>query len=314
MRKKIVSLSILLLGFNVLIWFLLLIASHAHPLLLGLGALAYSFGLRHALDADHIAAIDNTTRKLIQDGQKPITVGFFFSLGHSTIVIALSVLIILSTSFIQHNLPLFKETGSFIGALISSLFLFIVGLINLGAFIQLLTHKNHEHTQHSRGILTKIFKPFIKIVNKSWQMFFVGLLFGLGFDTATEIGLLSISATTAGQGIPFWSVILLPLAFMAGMTLIDTLDGILMLEAYRWAYIKPLRKRYYNMIITLISAIAALTIGAIQALHLIGTNTLDLTNWGYYLIVIFLALWAVSFVVYKKVIYLQNTQKTRKTG
>lgn len=219
----------------------------------GLILLAFGLGLRHAVDADHIAAIDNVTRKLMAEGKKPLFVGFFFALGHSAVVILLSGAIALSSSLVQ-SLPFLKQTGSIIGLTISSVFLIIIGIVNLLAL------RDIKNTT-PKGFMSKLLKPLTKIVTKSPQMFYIGFLFGLGFDTATEIGLLSISAATAISGIPFWEIMLLPLAFTAGMTLIDTLNGILMHKAYGWAY--------SNLVITLLSAGVALFIGVKQALEVI---------------------------------------------
>ncbi len=227
----------------------------------GLILLAFGLVLRHAVDADHIAAIDNTTRKLTAEGQKPLFVGFFFALGHSAVVILLSAAIAMSSSLAQ-SLPLLKETGSIIGLSISSVFLILVGLINLSALKDI-------KGGAPNGFMSKLLKPLSKIVTESSQMFYIGFLFGLGFDTATEIGLLSISAATAISGIPFWEIMLLPLAFTVGMTVIDTLDGILMHRAYNWAYINPTRKLYYNLGITLLSAGVALSIGIKELLEVI---------------------------------------------
>lgn len=265
-----VFILLLLLLFNGGVWLLILLASQYYPVLFGLAVLSYGFGFRHAVDADHIAAIDNVTRKLTHEEQKPVAVGFFFSLGHSMVVIVLSVLIIFSASFIEQNLPAFKATGSIIGLTISSLFLLLVGIINLVALKQIFSK---EEATKNKGILTRILRPFLKIVTHSWQMFFVGLLFGLGLDTATEIGLLSISAASAVSGIPFWVIMLLPLAFTASMVLIDTLNGMLMFRAYSWASLHPARKKYYNLIITLLSAAVAVLIGGIQALQVLNLLT-----------------------------------------
>lgn len=227
----------------------------------GLILLAFGLGLRHAVDVDHIAAIDNVTRKLMTEGRKPLFVGFFFALGHSAVVILLSAAIAMSSSLVQ-SLPLLKETGSIIGLSISSIFLILVGLINLLALKDI-------RGSTPKGFMSKLLKPLSKIVTKSPQMFYIGFLFGLGFDTATEIGLLSISAATAISGIPFWEIMLLPLSFTIGMTLIDTVDGILMHRAYGWAYINPTRKLYYNLGITFLSAGVALFIGIKELLEVI---------------------------------------------
>ncbi len=323
-KKRLFCILLLLLIFNGSIWILILVFSRSYPLLLGLAALSFGFGLRHAVDADHIAAIDNTTRKLMHDGQRPVAVGFFFSLGHSLVVIALSIAVAISASFVQHNLPAFKEAGSLIGTTISSLFLLVIGLINLLAFIEIfsvwrgvikgkkpLKDEALEEILENRGFIIRILKPLLKTLSHSHQMFIVGFLFGLGFDTATEIGLLSISAATSVNGLPIWMVILLPLAFTAGMTLVDTLDGILMLGAYGWAYVKPIRKLYYNMNITFISVVTALFIGGVEGLKIISektgingsifglVNKIEFNHLGYFIIGAFLLSWIISIAIYK---------------
>ena len=273
----------------------------------------------------------------MQEGKKPVAVGFFFSLGHSTIVILLCLLLALSSAFATKNLPLFAETGSLIGNLVSSVFLLAIGIINLLVLIDIIKlwrrvvkggsydeGEIHEHL-HKRGILTRLFHPFLKAVRNSWNMYFVGFLFGLGFDTASEIGLLSLSATTGGSGIPTLYVLILPLAFTAGMALIDSLDGMLMLGAYGWAYIKPIRKLYYNLNITLISVMIALGIGGIESLQIIGKKfnlqgsffqwieRIDFENLGYIIIAAFIISWIVSILIYRVKGYdlLEVKQKTR---
>jgi len=330
-HKRIVAIISVLLFCNVFVWLYAIFASHTHPLILGLVALAYGLGLRHAVDADHIAAIDNTTRKLMLDGKRPVAVGLFFSLGHSTIVTLLSIIVAFSSSFITHSLPTLQSTGTIIGTAVSGFFLLLIGFINLVAFLDILrvfrgvtknktylkqvTH-NHLHTQ---GFLTRIFKPVLKTVSSSWHMYFIGFLFGLGFDTASEVGLLSISAASGATGISFWEILLLPLAFTAGMALIDTIDGILMLGAYGWAYIKPVRKLYYNLNITFISVIIALFIGSVEVIQLFTAkfnihnsffqwiSRLDLNKLGYMVIAIFILSWAISLSIYKMKRYDQLT-------
>lgn len=323
LRKRILFLLLSLVIFNVSVWICAFIISAQHPVFLGLVVLAYGLGLRHAVDADHIAAIDNTTRKLMQEKQKPVAVGFFFSLGHSTVVILLSLLVAFSTSFVKTNLPAFKETGSIIGTSISSIFLLGVGIINLLVLIDIIKVwkkivKGEKYTEEAldehltnRGFLARLLKPVLKTVKKSWHMYPVGFLFGLGFDTASEIGLLSISAATGASGLPIFAIIILPLAFTAGMSLIDTLDSVLMLGAYGWAYVKPIRKLYYNMHITFLSVFIALFIGSIEALQIITKKLqlkgpffyfiqeLDFGNLGYIIIGAFLASWIISLLLYR---------------
>ena len=322
-RKQIVAILVTLGFFNIGVWIGGIYFSHVHPLLLGLITIAYGLGLRHAVDADHIAAIDNTIRKLISDGKKPVAVGLFFSLGHSTIVIILSIFVVLSSVFIKNMLPSLQATGTIIGTSVSSFFLLLIGFINLIAFFDILrvfksVTKNKqpqkkisiEHIPQA-GFLSRFFYPILKTVNASWQMYFVGFLFGLGFDTASEVGILSISAASSTTGMSFMEILLIPLAFTVGMMLIDTLDGILMLGAYGWAYIQPVRKLYYNLNITLVSVIIALFIGGVEVIQLMSVefkihsgffkliNAVDLNKLGYITIIIFVSSWLVSYSIYR---------------
>jgi len=313
--------SILILV-NISVWVGGIFFSHIHPLLLGLIAIAYGLGLRHAVDADHIAAIDNTTRKLMAEDKRPVAVGLFFSLGHSTIVFILSVLVAFSSLYIKHVLPSLQSTGAVIGTSISSFFLLLIGFVNLIAFLDILRifklvtrggryKEKFSGNYFTGGFIAKLFRPLLKTVTASWHMYFVGFLFGLGFDTASEVGLLSISAAGSTTGISAGEILLLPLAFTAGMVLIDTLDGILMLGAYGWAYIQPVRKLYYNLNITLVSVIIALFIGGVEAVQLFSVelkfdnafsrliNEIDLGKLGYITIFIFIVTWAVSLFIYK---------------
>lgn len=324
LRKRLFSIFAFLAIFNGLVWIYTFFTWHRFPVMLGLVTLAYGLGLRHAVDADHIAAIDNTTRKLMQDGKRPVGVGFFFSMGHSTIVVILSVLVAISAAFVKNNLPTFKSTGAIIGTSVSGFFLLMIGVINLIVLLDIfktwrsVVKKQKRYTDMSleehlskRGVTSRILKPFLKTVSNSWNMYVVGFLFGLGFDTASEVGLLSISAATGASGMPIGNIILLPLAFTAGMSLIDTMDGILMLGAYGWAYVKPIRKLYYNMNITFISVIIALFIGSVEAMQVIFSqlklsggfydfiNNLDFGNLGYIIIGTFIVAWLLSIGIYK---------------
>lgn len=324
LKRKLFFIFLTLLFINCFVWGYTFFIIHKFPVLLGLVTLAYGLGLRHAVDADHIAAIDNTTRKLMQEGQKPVGVGFFFSLGHSTIVIILSVLVSLSTAFVKYHLPAFQHVGSIIGTSVSGFFLILIGIINLVVLLDIygmwrnVVNKKGKFKNFSiekqldkRGVTVRILKPFLKTVSHSWNMYIIGFLFGLGFDTASEVGLLSISAATGATGMPIENIFLLPLAFTAGMSLIDTFDGILMLGAYGWAYIKPIRKLYYNMNITFISVIIALFIGSVEAMQVIFSqlklsggfydyvNNLNFGNLGYFIIAAFIASWLISLGIYK---------------
>jgi high-affinity nickel-transport protein len=323
LRQRIVGIYVLLVGFNVAAWIWAFVAFHEHPLLLGTSVLAYSFGLRHAVDADHIAAIDNVTRKLMQEGKRPVSVGLMFSLGHSTIVILASVAIAASALALQGRMAGFKEVGGVIGTIVSTIFLVGIAAINLVVFRSLLhTFRSVRRGQpyleddinmllSGRGLLARLFRPLFRLVNKSWHMYFLGFLFGLGFDTATEVGLLGISAAGATQGMSVWSILVFPALFTAGMTLVDTTDGILMIGAYRWAFVNPLRKLYYNMTITAVSIVIALVVGLIEGFGLIGDKLrLGGAFWdaigtlndnfgliGYAIVGIFILSWGVSVAI-----------------
>ncbi len=327
LRGKIVAVYGLLILANVAAWAWAIVAFHNYPILLGTAALAYSFGLRHAFDADHIAAIDNVTRKLMQEGRRPVGVGLFFSLGHSTIVVALSIAIAVTATALQDQFDAFKTFGAVAGTIVSAMFLFAIALANVLVLISIYrafqTVKNGGHFVEedlnlalaNRGLLARLFRRFFRVVEKSWQMYPIGVLFGLGFDTATEVGVLGISATQAAQGMSIWSILVFPALFTAGMTLIDTTDSVLMLGAYGWAFIKPIRKLYYNMTITAASVVVAVVVGGLETLNLIG-DQLGLTDgggfWGaigalndnfgvlgYVIVGIFVVAWLVSFVVYR---------------
>ncbi|MEH1937876.1 MAG: HoxN/HupN/NixA family nickel/cobalt transporter [Nostoc sp.] len=324
-RRKVINIYAFLISVNILVWVVALIAFHSYPLLLGTAVLAYSFGLRHAVDADHIAAIDNVTRKLMQENKRPVAVGFFFSLGHSTIVVLASVAIALTASTIQKDFPSFQKVGGLIGTSVSALFLLAIAAINMVVLWDV--YKTFQSVKrggtyddqsldeflNQRGLLGRFFRPLFRLIDSSWKMYPLGFLFGLGFDTATEVGLLGISASQAAKGLPIWSILLFPALFTAGMSLVDTTDGILMLGAYGWAYVKPIRKLYYNMTITFVSVLVAVIIGGIEALSIIG-DQLQLKGWfwdfisnlsdnfgtiGYLIIGIFVLSWLLSTIIYK---------------
>jgi high-affinity nickel-transport protein len=322
LRDRIFRVYGFLLIFNVGAWALALAVSLQYPMLLPTAFLAYTFGLRHAVDADHIAAIDNTTRKLMQDGQRPVGVGLFFSLGHSTIVVALSVLIAISAGLIS-DIPAFQEIGGLIGTSISAAFLLIIGLINLVVLIDIYRmfrqvsrggaydDQNLEDFLANRGLLARLFKPLLRVIRKSWHMYPLGVLFGLGFDTASEVALLGLAATSGASHIPVLYILILPALFAAGMSLVDTTDGILMLGAYGWAYIKPIRKLYYNLNITLVSVLIAFVIGGVEVLSVLAekfslsgglwdwVGALDFEVMGFAIIAIFVLSWTVSTFIYR---------------
>src|ERR1700685_2729416 len=279
-RARVLGIYCVLLVFNGAAWLSAILAFRHYPLLLGTAFLAYSFGLRHAVDADHIAAIDNVTRKLMQEGKRPVAVGFMFSLGHSTVVILGSLLIAAAALGLQKHIDHYRNIGGVIGTLVSAVFLLGIAIVNIvilrsvyGTFTRVrrgepYVDEDLDLLLANRGFLARIFRPIFGLIRKSWHMYPLGLLFGLGFDTATEIGLLGISAAEASRGLPLGSILVFPALFAAGMSLIDTTDNILMLGAYGWAFVKPIRKLYYNLTITSVSVVVAFACGGIEALGL----------------------------------------------
>ncbi len=325
LRAKVIALYIALIVANLLAWAWAFASFSGYPLLLATGFIAYGLGLRHAVDADHIAAIDNVTRKLMQEGKRPITVGFFFSLGHSTVVLVVSVLIALTARSLQQRFPELIEVGGVVGTLVSVLFLFAIAMINavvLAGVYRLFrrVRRGERYADEElnvflakRGLFGRLLRSLFRLISRSWHMYPLGFLFGLGFDTATEIGLLGISAAEASQGLSIWSILVFPALFTAGMSLVDTSDGVLMVGAYGWAFMNPVRKLYYNLTITGISVIVAVVVGAIEAFGLVAEN-LGLTGglWstaeiaadhlgaiGYLVIGIFVASWLVSLVIHR---------------
>jgi high-affinity nickel-transport protein len=325
LRGKLAGIYALLIAANLLAWGWALIAFRDYPVLLGTALLAYGLGARHAVDADHIAAIDNVTRKLMQERQRPVGVGFFFSLGHSTVVALASAAVAGLAASLQGRFAPFKEMGGLIGTTVSALFLLLVAVANL--FVLAAVYRTFRRVRRGgryveedlegilaqRGLLGRLFRPLFRLVRASWQMYPLGFLFGLGFDTASEIALLGISAAEASRGLSLWSIMIFPALFTAGMALIDTTDSVLMLGAYGWAFMKPMRKLYYNMAITLVSVVVALVIGGIEALSLIagklgleggfwsavGALNGNFGNLGFLIIGIFAAGWALSALVYR---------------
>lgn len=316
-----------LYGFIVLLhvlgWGLYLHFSKHYPALIGLGFVAYLFGLRHAFDADHIAAIDDTLRYMLQSGKRPLGVGFFFSLGHSTVVFGLAIVIAFTGKALERTLPLLKNFGGVIGASVSGVFLWLIGILNLFVLLDILkvwqdarkgTH-SHVHLAAllaQRGLISRLFRGRLRrLMNHSWQLYPLGLLFGLGFDTASEVGLLAMTAGASAGDLPVPAVLSLPVLFAAGMTLMDTSDGVLMSKAYGWAMLNPLRRVFYNVTITGISVAVALVIGSIELLQVFA-NALDLQGrffgavtqidfgrLGYAIVGLFLLAWACSFAAWK---------------
>ncbi|MGB3744020.1 MAG: HoxN/HupN/NixA family nickel/cobalt transporter [Xanthobacteraceae bacterium] len=323
--RKIAAIYVLLFAANAVVWTWAFIALSGRPTLLGTAMLAYVLGLRHAVDADHIAAIDNVVRKLMQEGKRPVSAGLFFSLGHS-LVVAIAVAVIVGTAFaLQGRLHPFKVIGSVIGTGTSAFFLLAIAAVNLiilrGVWRSFQRARRgeavaeHELDQllSGRGLLARIFRPLFRMVTRSWHMFPIGFLFGLGFDTATEITLFTVAGSQASDGISFGTVMIFPALFAAGMTLVDTSDSVLMVGAYGWAFLNPIRKIWYNLTITAISALVAMLIGGIEALGLlasklelaggfwdmVGRLNSGLAGFGYVVIAIFVASWIVSLLIYR---------------
>lgn len=325
LKAKTAATGTLLAAANVAAWLWAWIVFAGQPALFGTAFLAFAFGLRHALDADHIAAIDNAVRKLMQEGKAPYSAGFFFSLGHSTVVVIASAAVAASAVAMQNEFHAFRAIGGVIGTIISAVFLALIGLANLfmlkGIWLafrrarrgEKIADTDLEDLAACSGVMTRVFRPMFSVISRSWHMYPIGLLFGLGFDTATEIGLLGISATQARQGTSVWTILVFPALFTAAMSLVDTADSTLMTGAYGWAFIKPIRKLWYNLTITAASAAAAIFIGGIEALGLvfdklglqggawgvIGSLNGRLTYFGYWVVGIFLLSWIISVVVYR---------------
>ena len=291
--------------------------------LAALGILAYTLGLRHGVDADHIVAIDNTTRKLLQEGERPLTVGTWFSLGHSTVVVGLVVALVITTQSVTNQIPGLQSSGAIIGTTVSGVFLFLIGLVNaiivMGIYETFKTMKEGKLNEseletllQNRGFLNRYFGGLFKIVRKPWQIYPIGVLFGLGFDTASEIALFAITiAFAVSSPLPVWMVLLLPFLFTCGMVLADTTDGVAMRAAYGWAFLRPIRKIYYNLTVTVISVAVAFAIGGVELLQVLASElnltgpywnwltNLDFAEMGIGVIGIFLVAWLVSTAYWK---------------
>ena len=325
LRFKAAGLYAIVIAANIAAWLWALAAFRDYPILLGTALLAYGLGLRHAVDADHIAAIDNVTRKLMQDGKRPVAVGFFFSLGHSTIVVLASLAIAVTAMAFKGEFEAIRNVGGVLGTVVSATFLLAIALMNLAILVTITrtfqrvkaggryVEEDLDMLLAGRGLLARLFRPLFRMIRRSWQMYPLGFLFGLGFDTASEIGLLGISAAQGTNGMMLWSIMVFPALFAAGMALIDTTDGMLMLGAYGWAFQRPLRKLYYNMSITFVSVAVALLIGGVEALGLIGSKfefrgpfwsgigalNENVGTLGYLIIAIFVGSWILSAAIYR---------------
>jgi high-affinity nickel-transport protein len=314
-----------LLVANVAVWSAALYVLDGHSVLLGSAVLAYTLGLRHAVDADHIAAFVNSVRKLMQRGEKPIAAGLYFSLGHSLIVILMSAAVGFAASQVTSRFDQLKAYGAFVSTAASASFLLLLAAFNFVILVSVwrtfravqrgesFCEDDFDLLLNNRGMLSRLFRPLFRMVSKSWHLLPIGFLFGLGFDTATEVALFGLSATQAADGVSPWALLVYPALFTAGMTLIDTLDGALMLGAYGWAFLKPVRKLYYNLTISAVSVIVAVLIGGVETLGLIAKGLqLEGPFWdgvgaingsfgllGYAIIAIFLASWIVSAAIYR---------------
>jgi high-affinity nickel-transport protein len=317
-----------LIALNLIAWIWAFAAFAGHPALLGMALLAYGFGLRHAVDADHIAAIDNVTRKLMHDGKRPVAVGCFFALGHSSVVVIAATAIAASAAPLRDRYPGLVDAGAF-GTTLSAAFLLAIAVVNSAILIAIYRlfrrvkrggayrAEELEAFLARRGLLGRMLRRLFGLITRSWQMYLLGLLFGLGFDTASEIGLLGIAASEAANGLPIWSMLVFPALFTAGMSLVDTADGVLMVGAYGWASADPARKLYYNLAITGMSVVVAALVGGVEALGLIAGRlglaggpwdaviaaSDNLGGLGYVIIAVFIASWAISVLAYRMMGY-----------
>ncbi|HET7265800.1 MAG TPA: HoxN/HupN/NixA family nickel/cobalt transporter [bacterium] len=296
----------------------LLLAARAHPALVGMGFLAYTLGLRHAFDADHIAAIDNTVRKLIRQGEPPQGVGFYFSVGHSTMVCLMVLATAAMARWTQQALPHLQVVGGLIGTTVSGGFLILIGLLNLFVWVDIyLVFQQMRRGVHdddaleqlllSRGLMMRVAAPLFRLIERAWHIYPLGFLFGLGFDTASEVALLALAAGAAASALQLWQILALPVLFAAGMSLMDTADGIFMTTAYRWAFATPLRKVYYNLTVTGLTVVCALLIGFIEITQVMASvlglsagfwgrlQALDLGRLGYLLVGLFVVAWSLSY-------------------
>lgn len=323
-RARLGAIYTLLGVMNVGSWLWALAAFHDKPALLGMALLVYGLGLRHAVDADHIAAIDNVTRKLMQMQQRPVSVGFFFAFGHSTIIVMVAGAVAVAATLLG-RFQRFQDIGGTISTMISAVFLLSIAVMNIFIFTSIYrTYRRARATGsyveedldillNSRGLLARVLRPVFTLVTRPWHMFLLGFLFGLGFDTATEVAMFGVSVQQASHGVPLLSILVFPALFAAGMSLVDTTDGVMMLGAYEWAFVKPMRKLNYNMTITLVSIIVAVFVGGIEALSLasdqfslkgklwdaIGMLNDNFNNLGFVIVGIFTLAWGASYAVYR---------------
>jgi high-affinity nickel-transport protein len=322
---KAAAMFAILVALNAVSWIWAGLALHHYPLLMGTALLAYTLGLRHAVDADHIAAIDNVTRKLMHQGQRPLAVGLYFSFGHSTVVFALSLLIAAASFALNSRFSAWAGAAGIFGTCVSATFLLGIAGANLVVLAE--TYRKFQDVKNGRpceddgtqvfpsggGLFGRFARSAFGLINRSSQMYLVGLLFGLGFDTATEVGLLGISAKEAASGLNIWSILIFPTLFTCGMALVDTADGIAMLGAYEWAFINPIRKLYYNLTMIAVSVAVAVLVGGIEILGIIQDHWKTQGHvWdvvaqlnghfglvGFAVLGIFVCMWATSIAIYR---------------
>ncbi len=322
LRQRVIRVAVILIAANLGAWAWTLTALAGRPMLLGTALLAYGLGLRHAVDADHIAAIDNVTRRLMQQGQRPVAVGLFFALGHSTVVIAAAVAVASASAALHGALEAYRPLGAAIGSAVSALFLLAIAMVNLAVLLDVWRSLRRIRrgvpapatVALPGGVLARLCRPLFAVMSRSWHMYPLGLLFGLGFDTATEVTLLALSAQQAADGLPLAALLVFPVLFTAGMSLIDTADGVLMLGAYGWAMVDPVRRLRYNLVITSTSVVVAVLIGGIEALglmgdrmgltgglwDLVGTVNDNLSRTGAVIVGLFAASWLASALVLRR--------------
>jgi nickel/cobalt transporter (NiCoT) family protein len=328
-RRSLSAMGIVIVALHVLGWgmFALLVAPQHLPLLgIGAAVTAYTLGMRHAFDADHVSAIDNTTRKLMNEGRHPVSVGFWFALGHSTIVCVIGVGLTIAAKTVfkavtdEHGG--LHSFGGLIGTILGGGFLYLIAALNIVILVGILklffamrrgtySEEELEAQLENRGLMYRFFGRWMRTIDKEWKMYPVGIVFGLGFDTATEVALLSATAGAATVGLPWYAVLCLPILFTAGMTLLDSVDGAFMQVAYGWAFARPVRKVFYNIVITALSVALAFFIGSIELLGLLGqefdltggiwdfTNDFDLNTAGFVVVGGFVVVWAVAVAVWR---------------
>src|ERR1700684_488827 len=332
--RTVVMMAMVVIGLHAIGFFLLIavVAPHHYELgasgafAVGTRVTAYTLGLRHAFDADHISAIDNTTRKLMAEGKRPMSVGFFFSLGHSTIVFLLAFLFAIGVKAlngqVQNDRSQLHNLTGWIGTGVSGTFLYVIAALNvviLWGIVKVFCEMRSgnydeaqlEHQLETRGLMNRFFGRFTKTIREPWQMYPIGVLFGLGFDTATEVALFFLAAGAAGAGLPFYAILCLPILFAAGMSLLDTIDGLFTDLAHGWAFSKPVRKVFYNITITGLSVAVAAVIGTIEVGGLVASEldlsgsfwdwfeTININVLGFIIVGMFVATWAIALAVWR---------------